>query len=116
MKIFKDKDLKEEIKSISFGKVKVGQSKEVTVWLYNDSTGILTNLVFEFYGPTLPPTEKIEIVKAPVTIQPGKAEPLTLRWKPSAKFKKALEVGIKVTGEIVYVSKTKIEVEEEVEK
>jgi len=113
MKIFKDPDLKKEIKAINFGKVKVGQSKEVTVWLLNDSKGILTNLAFEFSGP-LPPSEKIEVVKAPVTIQPGKAEPLTLRWKPSAKFEQALEIGIRVTGEIVYVAKRKVEIEERV--
>ena len=115
MKIFADKELKKEIKTINFGKVKVGESKEVTVWLYNDSKGILTNLAFEFFGSTLPPTEKIEIVEAPVTIQPGKAEPLTLRWKPSSKFEKALEVGLRVTGELVYVSKESFEVEEKVE-
>jgi len=114
MKIFTDKDLKKEIKTINFGKVKVGEKKEITVWLYNDSKGILTNLVFEFFGPALPPSEKIEIIEAPITIQPGKAEPLTLRWKPSPQFKKALEVGLRVTGELIYVSTEKIEVEEEV--
>jgi len=114
MKIFADKELKKEIKTIHFGKVKVGESKEVTVWLYNNSKGILTNLDFELTGPELPPSEKIEIVEAPVTIQPGKAEPLTLRWKPSAKFEKALEVGLRVTGELVYVSTEKLEVEEKV--
>jgi len=116
MKIFADKELKKEIKTINFGKVKVGGNKEVTVWLYNDSKGILTNLVFEFFGPPLPPTERIEIVEAPVTIQPGKAEPLTLKWKPSSKFEKALEVALRVTGELVYVSTEKLEVEEVIKK
>lgn len=48
MRIFKDEDLKEEITSIHFGKVEAGEKKRITVYLYNDSEAILTNLEYEF--------------------------------------------------------------------
>jgi len=115
MKIFADKELKKEIKSINFGIVKAGETKTITVWIYNDEkNAVLTNLAFEFFGPSLPPTEKIEIVKAPLTISPLKAEPLVLKWKPSRTFKEALDIGLRVTGEAIYLASRAVEVEEEV--
>ncbi|RLJ09964.1 MAG: hypothetical protein DRP15_01720 [Candidatus Aenigmatarchaeota archaeon] len=111
MKIFADKELKEEIKTIHFGKVEAGKEKTITVWLYNDSKAILTNLKVKIIGK-LPKTEKVEILDAPVTIQPGEASPLVLRWKPSLNFKQALEVTLKITGEEVYTKTTQVQVEE----
>lgn len=67
MKIFKDPELKEEISSIHFGKVEAGKTKKITIYLYNDSDAILSNL--EYKIPSLPSTEKLEI-KGPVTVQP----------------------------------------------
>ena len=111
MKMYKDQDLKEEIKFIHFGKVEAGSSKTVTVWLqHTNKTAILTNLKFKF--PSLPKTEKLEVVNAPITIQPKAKAPLTLKWSPSKSFKQALEVEIILEGEIVYIAKRTVKVTE----
>jgi len=109
MKMYKDKDLKEEIKFIHFGKVEAGSSKTITIWLeHTNKTAIFTNLKFKF--PSLPKTEKLEVVDAPITLQPKSKAPLTLKWSPSKSFKQALEVEIILDGEIVYVAGRAVQV------
>ena len=107
MKIFKDPNLQEEITSIYFGKVEAGKSKRITVYLYNDSEAVLTNLTYEF--PSLPGSEKLEI-NGPITIQPKSSQPLTIEWKPSVNFKKALELPLTIKGEEVYLAKKEVEI------
>lgn len=111
MKVFKDSDLKEEIKTIHFGLVKAGETKEISVYLLNDSKAIVTNLFYSF--PGLPPTEEVEVINAPVTIQAGKVQPLRIKWSPSRTFRKALEVGLLIKGEEVYLAKRRFAVERE---
>lgn len=111
MRIFADPDLKYPIDEIHFGKVEIGQEKVIVVYLHNDSTAILSNLLYNF--PTLPPSELLE-VHGPTTIQPGKTEPLTLKWRPSMKFKKALSLPIEITGEEIYLAEETIVREKEI--
>ena len=101
MKIYADLELKNPLEKIHFGKVQVGETKELKIYLHNDSKAVLSNLVFDF--PTLPTTEVLE-VRGPTTIQPGKVEPLLLKWKPSPKFKKALVVDLQIRGEEIYLA------------
>jgi len=100
MKIWADVGKKIPLQKIHFGKVEVGNEKTLTIYLENDSKAVLSNLLFDF--PSLPPTEILE-VHGPVTIQPGKIEPLILKWKPSPKFKKALVVDLLIKGEEIYL-------------
>jgi len=101
MKIWADAEKKIPLQKIHFGKVEVGNEKTLTVYLENDSKAVLSNLEFVF--PHLPPTEILE-VHGPTTIQPGKMEPLVLKWKPSPKFKKALIVDLQIKGEEIYLA------------
>lgn len=107
MRIYEDPEAKNEIEFIHFGKVKAGETKEVTVYLKNDSKAVLTNLIYEF--PTLPPTEVLK-VEGPITIQPEAIEALKVKWSPSMEFKQALTVSLKITGEEVYVAETTVAV------
>lgn len=101
MKLWADPEKKIPLETIHFGKVEVGQERIITVYLENDSGAVLSNLVFKF--PHLPSTEVLE-VQGPVTIQPGAIEPLVLKWKPSPKFKKALEIELTIRGEEIYLA------------
>lgn len=101
MKIWADADKKIPLQKIHFGKVEVGNEKVLTVYLENDSKAVLSNLEFVF--PHLPPSEVLD-VQGPTTIQPGKIEPLVLKWKPSPKFKKALVVDLQIKGEEIYLA------------
>lgn len=105
MKIFKDPELKEEINTIHFGKVEAGKTKKVTIYIYNDSEAIISNL--EFKIPALPHTERLE-VKAPITIQPKSVAPVTIEWTPSISFKQALDLTITITGEEIYTVKREV--------
>jgi len=109
MRIWADAEKKIPIQKIHFGKVEVGNEKTLTVYLENDSKAVLSNLIFDF--PSLPPTEVLE-VQGPTTIQPGKIEPLVLKWRPSPKFKKALIVDLLIRGEEIYLAEETIVREE----
>jgi hypothetical protein len=112
MKIFEDPEMKNQIQSVNFGKVEAGTTKEVTVYLYNDSDGMLTNLLYSF--PTLPISEVLK-VEGPVTIQSKQAGKLSLTWKPSTNFRKALKVDIAIEGQEVYLAEHTVMIEKEVE-
>ena len=105
MRIWADPEKKIPLKRIHFGKVEVNNEKTLTVYLENDSKAVLSNLIFDF--PSLPPTEFLE-VHGPITIQPGKMEPLVLTWRPSPKFKKALVVDLLIKGEEIYLAEETI--------
>jgi len=101
MRLWAETEKKTPIQRIHFGKVEIGQEKILTIYLENDSKAVLSNLIFDF--PTLPLGEILE-VHGPTTIQPGKIEPLVLKWRPSAKFKKALTVDLVIRGEEIYLA------------
>lgn len=102
MKIFSNPELTEEIKVINFGIVKAGETKELTLYLYNDSKALLTNLTFEF-GPL--PEPNLKVLEAPVTIQPHESQVLKLRWSPTLTFRQPLEVNLLILGEEIFLSK-----------
>lgn len=109
MKIYADKERKKPLEVIHFGKVEAGQSKTITVYLYNESTAILTNLKF-LIGKNIPEATQVSIIKPPITIQSKKVQSLKLKWSPARTFKKALEIMIVIEGEAVYVATRKFAV------
>lgn len=105
MKLFSDPDLKHEIDVIHFGTVEAGTSKMITIYLFNDSEADLTNLTFEF--PALP-EKSLEIVDAPVTLHPKETGKLILKWSPTLKFKKPLQVPIVINAEEIYLAEVAV--------
>ena len=100
--MYKDRNLKEQIEYIDFGIVEAGTSKEIIIYLYNDTRAVLTNL--EFVKPNMAEPNSLVVAKMPKTIQPGKIEELIIRWSPSMNFKQALEVPIIIKGDEVYLA------------
>lgn len=110
MRLFEDAELKKPLEKIRFGKVEAGHQKILTIYLLNDSKAVLSNLVYDF--PALPPTEVL-LVEGPITIQQGKSAPLTVTWKPSMTFKKALILDLLIRAEEVYLAEETYVIERE---
>lgn len=110
MKIYEDQEKKKPLNVIYFGIVKAGGSKTVQVYLYNDSSAMLTNLEFQI-KKNIPEAKQISIIDPPVTIQPQTFQPLKIKWSPSKTFKRALEIMIIIKGEEVYMAMQKFRVE-----
>jgi len=106
MKLFKDAMLKEEIEVLDFGIVEAGSSKTLTIYLYNDTKAVVSNLSFNF---GVLPEKSLEIISAPKTIQPGKTDKLVLKWSPTMNFRQALEVPITISGDEVYLAEKYLE-------
>jgi len=100
MKLYSDNKCKTLVESINFGTVEASNEKELVIYIKNDSESVLENLAYEF--PSLPDTEKLEILNAPKTMQPGAIESMKIRWQPSLNFKKALNVSLEISGNEVY--------------
>jgi len=110
MKIYEDEKKRKEIEIIYFGIVKAGDSKTITVYIYNDGTAVLTNLEFKM-TKSIPEAKQIKIINPPITIQPDTLQPLKLKWSPARTFKKALEIVIVIEGEEIYLAKRTFRVE-----
>jgi hypothetical protein len=95
MKIYKDKDLKEEIdaNTLDFGIVKAGEKQRYLFYIYNDTNGKLVDL--EFFVDN----KEVKIEIAPKTIEANKVEELILVWSPSVTLKQGLK-GTKLSMKI----------------
>lgn len=108
MKIFDDKELTNEIEVLDFGIVEAGSSKIITLYLYNETKAVLSNIEFVF-PPSLPEPERLTIEKISKTLQPGKSAEMILKWSPSMNFKQALEVPIIIKGDEIYLAEHHIQ-------
>lgn len=93
MRVFKDKDLKYEIQTIDFERVEAGSTKELVLYLYNDSSAILEDLEFIVSGDKF-----LKIVKSPKRIAPFGVEELRIAWSPPLDLKRGLKAEIFIKG------------------
>ena len=108
MKLFKDKTLTEEIIDyFSFGIVPVGEVKQETLWLKNDSnpktTGRLIDLEFEVVclnpqNDTVIIDERVDILDSPREMAPYAVEPLKLEWTPRVDLEQGLKAKLTIKG------------------
>lgn len=94
MRIFKDKDLTQEIVEETFdlGIVSAGDSKEFTYWVANDESAFLRDLIFSVEH------EEVEIIKAPETLNSQEKAELIIKWSPNVTLKEGLKTIIRVKG------------------
>ena len=105
MRLFEDPEMKKPLMKINFGIVEAGKSKTLIIYMLNNSKAVLSNLEYKF--PALPASEVLH-VEGPITIQPGKDDKLTLTWKPSMVFKKALVIDLSIKGEEIYLAEQQV--------
>jgi len=95
MRISKDPKYLVETNTIDFGIVEVGTTKEVTLYLHNDSDAVIRNLKYAIGN------KKVELVNPPERIVPRGVEALRFRWSPTL-LKQPLKTTIEITGEEIY--------------
>ena len=96
MQMFSDEELTIPIDSISFGRVNIGTSKEITVYILNESINNIDKLKF------IPQNKEVTVSYAPRRIGKKDSAPVKLVWTPSLKIKKGLNVEVRVEGVMVY--------------
>jgi len=92
MKIFKDKELKEEVQLLDLGIVRAGESKRYSYYLLNDSAAYLIDLVYKVIHP------EVKILKAPNAIKAKEAEEIIVEWNPAVTLKEGLKTNLEITG------------------
>ena len=92
MKIYKDKELMEEVQILDLGIVPAGETERFTFWIRNDTNAYLKNLEFRVDH------EEVEIIEAPKELTAQAIDELTLEWNPSITLKEGLKTQLRVTG------------------
>ncbi len=98
MKIYKDKDLTEEIigKEIDLGEVPAGETKRFNFWVLNDSKAYLRKLNFVISH------SEVSIIEAPEELDKHGVGELILEWTPSVTLKEGLKAPLIIKGEEVW--------------
>jgi len=94
MKIYKDKELTQEIDGniLDGGIVDAGETKIVTFYVQNDSSAILQDLKFAVDD------KEIEIIEAPIELQKLESKKLVIKAIADVNIEKRIEGRIKITG------------------
>lgn len=92
-KIYKDKDLTELVNDpIHLGKVKAGDTKQFTFYIYNSSIHPYEDLQF------IVNHDEVQIISAPMTMNEKASAELILEWKPSVDVERGLQTPLKIEG------------------
>lgn len=96
MKFFRDKGCKAEEKDVvTFGEVEVGTSGRVSLWLKNDSNGLLRKIKISC-------SDSDVAVKSPGGLNPGEVVEVVFTWTPPLELRRGLHADVKVEGEELY--------------
>lgn len=100
IQIYEDSKRNVILKTIHFGEVEAGDSKTMSIFLYNDSRTNVRDIKMKFN----PNVEGLEFVSVPETIGPNQGAVVKIKWSPSMNFKKALSTSIEINGKEVYIA------------
>ena len=92
MKIYKDKNLTQEIELLDFGIVLAGESKTFTFYVLNNSNALLKDLEFTVDH------DELEILKSPNELTAQAVGDLVIEWSPSVTLKEGLKSQLKIKG------------------
>ncbi len=96
MKTFLDKELTKEVQGLEFGTVEAGESKQYIFYLFNDSLGELTDLIFSI------PSKEAKIISAPIQMNPRSVSELVIEYNPSVTIEAGLKTDIIIEGHILF--------------
>jgi hypothetical protein len=97
MKLFSDKDLKQEvIKDVDLGDVSLGTSKEYTFYLHNEKNSVVENIKVELENNIH--KADIQVLFSPEYLKPKETKPYIFVYTPSLKIEEGLTIGIEVSG------------------
>lgn len=96
MKLFKEKECRVEAKdALMFGEVQVGTYECMSLWLKNDSGGLLRKIRVSCSDPNI-------AVKGPDVLKPGEVVEVVFTWTPPLELRKGLHADVKVDAEEIY--------------
>ena len=108
MKLFKDKELTEELdmdEAIPLGIVDVGEIETFEFWIVNDSPHELVNLKYELKNinrvtkeVTEETSEESRVIEAPDKMLPYASDILIIEYAPSIDFELGLKVQLQTRG------------------
>jgi len=87
-----------EIDNINFDEVFVGDVKEVEYFLYNDTGTEVSNIDIKLYSEFSELLNEIKVIEYPKFLTAEDQGSVRIKWTPSLKIKKALNVKIRVSG------------------
>ncbi len=112
LQFYKDEDLREEIlpdEPITFGRVKAGKTKIITLYIKNDSKAYIEEILIKTFpvekiGKRIVEVtngERINVVEAPDTLDPYEVDKLVLSWTATIDFEQALLVQLDIAVKAV---------------
>lgn len=91
--IFEDKELTKQVDDkIDLGKVKAGESKEFTYYVFNASVHPYEELAFSVDH------KEVDVLSAPTEMQEKTSAEIVLKWSPSVDVKRGLKTSLKTEG------------------
>ena len=91
--IFEDKELTKPIEApIDLGKLKAGEEKEYTYYVFNSSMNPYEELEFSVDH------KEVEVLEAPKDMEEKSSDKIVLQWKPSIDVKRGLKTSLKIAG------------------
>ena len=91
--IFEDKELTRPIEApIDLGKLKAGEEKEFTYYVFNASVHPYEELKFTVDH------KEVTIISSPTEMEEKSNAKIVLKWKPSIDIKRGLKTSLKIEG------------------
>ena len=88
MRLFEDKSLTKEAKTVDFGIVLAGDTKRVTYYLFNETSAEAVEI-----KPTADNPE-VSIISCPTTLKSKEVDSITLEQKASVSIRKGLKTSL----------------------
>jgi hypothetical protein len=92
MKLYKNKELTEEITVLDFGILSAGESKIFTFYVKNDSEAELRNLSFSVEH------KELSMVESPKSLLKKEEAELKIKWSPSVTLREGLRSKLNISG------------------
>jgi len=97
MKIFTDAELKNELTTIDFGIVKVGETKINTYYLFNDSGTEVRDI-----NVAVDNKKEVSVQLTNTSLPKSGSTPFTLTYTPTLEIKKGLNTQLQITANEIY--------------
>lgn len=96
MKIYKNKDLTEQVERLDLGTVLAGETKQYEFFVYNESPATVVDLQYSVEN------KEVAIVSFPVNLKPREVGSLILQWTPSVTVKSGLKTSLAIRGSEIW--------------
>jgi len=92
MKLYKNKNLTEEVDVLDLGIVEAGETAFFTYYAYNETQAEMKMLLFKVDHP------EVKIKTAPIELAPKAIAELIIQWSPSVTLKQGLKARLNISG------------------